>query len=456
MESQGFGGLGLDSRLLRALGRLGLTAPTEVQEEAVPPALEGHDLLVCAPTGTGKTLAYLLPVLQNLLGTHAARGGVRGLVLAPTRELADQIWRVIRDVSDQTSLRFALITGGASYADQLKRLHHAPDLIVATPGRLLAQLDGGSCDLVGVRVCVVDEADRMLDLGFMPEVGRILSQMPDDRQMLMLSATLEQQAILELARQWLRDPQVVEVGGPRTLAHGVVQRAFLADDADHKLALLKRLLDELLAPPVDLQNGAAPGKALVFVVTKLRAEQLAGRLKSRGMACEALHGGLDLQTRLKRVRLLNEGRLRALIATDVAARGLDIERVTHVVSYDLPRSADVYVHRAGRTARAGEPGEVISLVEAHDARMLQRIERYLARAIPREVLGGLEPRHREPVFKRKKRKDHKLSAKAPERPAKKERWRDRKNKGKPKGPLGRRGKLALEQAIKPPGDKTPG
>jgi len=450
MGDDGFGRLGLDSRLLRALGRLGLTVPTEVQEEALPPALEGRDLLVCAPTGTGKTLAYLLPVLQQLLETHGAKGGIRGLVLAPTRELANQIWRVIREISDLTSLRFALITGGASYADQLKRLHHPPDLIVATPGRLLAQLEGGGCDLLGVQVCVVDEADRMLDLGFMPEVGRVLSQMPEDRQILMLSATLEQEQILELARQWLRDPEVVEVGGPRTLAHGVAQRAFLADDADHKLALLKRLLDELLAPGTESRGGGAPGKGLVFVVTKLRAEQLAGRLKSRGVACEALHGRLDLQTRLKRVRLLNDGHLGALIATDVAARGLDIERVTHVVNYDLPRSADVYVHRAGRTARAGESGEVISLVEAHDARMLQRIERYLARAIPREVLEGLEPRHREPVLKRKKRK---LRAKTPERRVKKDRWRDRKDKGKPKGPLGRRAKLALKEAANPPEEK---
>ncbi len=452
----GFDNLGLDGRLLRALGRLGLATPTEVQEAAIPPGLEGRDLLVSAPTGTGKTLAYLLPVLQRMLETHGAKGGPRGLILAPTRELADQIWRVIRGISDLTSLRFALITGGASYSEQGKRLHHEPDLIVATPGRLLAQLEAGSCDLLGLQVCVVDEADRMLDLGFLPEVGRILSQGAAGRQLLLLSATLEQEPILELARQWLSDPEVVEVGGPRTLAPGVVQRAFLADDADHKLALLRRLLDGLLSPGEGADAGRAPGKALVFVVTKLRAEQLAGRLKSRGVACESLHGGLDLQTRLKRVRLLNEGRLRALVATDVAARGLDLDRVTSVVNYDLPRSADVYVHRAGRTARAGEAGEVLSLVEAHDARMLQRIERYLARAVPREVLEGLEPRHREPVFKRKKRKGDKLRAKAPERLPKKDRWRDRKNKGKPKGPLGRRGKLALKEAEKPPGDKGSG
>jgi ATP-dependent RNA helicase SrmB len=433
---------GLDPRLLRTVGKLSLERPTEVQEEVIGPALEGRDLLVCAPTGSGKTLAYLLPMLQRLLETHGAKGGPRGLILTPTRELADQVWRVIRDISDQTTLRYAQVTGGVPYEAQLAHLQqHEPDLIVATPGRLLAHLSAGKITLFDLEVCIIDEADRMLDLGFLPDVGRILSQSPRDRQLLMLSATLEQEAILELAHEWLRDPEVVEVGGPRALAPGVSQRAFLADDARHKLALLRRLLEEVIAEDPRGDGGAA-GKALVFSVSKIRVESLAAQLKSSGLLCEALHGGLALKTRLHRVHQLNDGRIRVLVATDVAARGLDIARVTHVFNYDLPRSADVYVHRAGRTARAGESGEIVSLVEAHDARMLQRVERYLAHAVPRQTLPGLEPQHREPIFKRKKRKKNKLRD-GPPTPPKKQRWRDRKNKGKPKGPLSRTKKQAL-------------
>jgi ATP-dependent RNA helicase SrmB len=211
----------------------------------------------------------------------------------------------------------------------------------------------------------------------------------------------------------------------------------------HKRDLLVRILQSVIqeaeAEAEDGDGAPAPrpgGKALVFAVTKLRAEQLGAWLKSTGIPCEVLHGGLPLKTRNQRVQRLNQGRLRVLVTTDVAARGLDIDRVTQVVNYDMPRSADVYLHRAGRTARAGESGEVLSLVEAHDARMLQRVERYLARAIPRETLPGLEPSHREPRFKRKKRKPNKLREKVG-KPPRKDRWRDRKNKGKPKGPLGK-------------------
>jgi ATP-dependent RNA helicase SrmB len=284
---------------------------------------------------------------------------------------------------------------------------------------------------------VLDEADRMLDMGFLPDVGRILRQPSAPRQMIMLSATLEQPAMLDLSEQILRDPEMIEVGGPRALAPGVEQRAFLADNAAHKRAMLERILRVVMGEAADVRATGAQGKALVFAVTKLRAEQLGAHLKSAGIPCEVLHGGLPLKTRNQRVHRLNDGRLRVLVATDVAARGLDIDRVTHVINYDMPRSADVYLHRAGRTARAEATGEILSLVEAHDAPMLQRVERYLARAIPRDSLPGLEPTHREPRLKRKKRKPNRLRDKPAKPPPKKERWRDRKNKGKPKGPLGR-------------------
>ncbi|OGT88661.1 MAG: hypothetical protein A2286_02745 [Gammaproteobacteria bacterium RIFOXYA12_FULL_61_12] len=436
--SDEFAELDLDPRLLRALGAMGFDAPTEVQRAVIPEALAGRDILAHAPTGTGKTLAYLLPLLHLLLENHGHKGGPHAAVLVPTRELAKQVFKEAIRLAEFTTLRIASIAGGESYQEQLQRLSRAPDLLIATPGRLQAWLEDdckdaggrarhgalaeGELALFDVGLCVLDEADRMLDLGFGPQILDLLGLMADKRQLLFFSATLEADAINAFALEQLKDPQLVEVGVARSVPAHITQTAYFADSLDHKLALLQAILAE-------------GGRSIVFTYSRVRAEEVAAWLRERAIACNALHGEMEQRQRNRAVRQFAEGTEPVLVSTDLAARGLHIEEVARVIHFDLPRSAEIYVHRSGRTGR-NAAGESILLVEAHDARLLGRIERYQKQEIARAVRPGLEPRHKEPEFKRKKKPKTKPEAKAPAKREKK-RWRDTKNKGKPKGPLGR-------------------
>ncbi|MBU0498853.1 MAG: DEAD/DEAH box helicase [Gammaproteobacteria bacterium] len=420
--NEGFDELDLDARLLRALGAIGFNEPTEVQRAVIPEALAGRDILAHAPTGTGKTLAYLLPLLQMLLENHGRKGGPHAAVLVPTRELAKQVFKEAIRLAEFTTLRIASIAGGESYQEQLQRLSRAPDLLIATPGRLQAWLEEGELALFDVGLCVLDEADRMLDMGFGPQILDLLGLMADRRQLLLFSATLEADAINAFALEQLKDPQLVEVGIARSVPSHIVQTAYFADSLDHKLALLQAILAE-------------GGRSIVFTYSRARAEEVATWLRERAMACNALHGEMEQRQRNRAVRQFAEGAEPILVSTDLAARGLHIEEVARVIHFDLPRSAEIYVHRSGRTGRSAA-GSSILLVEAHDARLLGRIERYQKQEIARAVRSGLEPRHKEPEFKRKKKPKAKQESKPPAKREKK-RWRDQKDKGKPKGPLGR-------------------
>ncbi|MBF0256174.1 MAG: DEAD/DEAH box helicase, partial [Gammaproteobacteria bacterium] len=410
--------LDLNTRLLRALGKHDYQKPTEVQVEVIPAVLEGRDLLVQSPTGSGKTLAYLLPVMHLLLEQHGRKGGPHALVLVPTRELARQVFKEAIRFAEFSSLRMVSIAGGESYAEQLQRLHqHLPDLLIATPGRLLRALEDETLALFDAQLCVLDEADRMLDMGFAAEMVEILDLLPEQRQLLLFSATLEEGDLSGFANERLRDPVLLTLGSARSLPSQIQQKAYLADSLEHKLALLQDILGE-------------GGRSLVFTFSRERCEQIAKQLQVRGVACYALHGEMAQKQRNRILHLFSEQQAAVLVTTDLAARGLHIEDIGRVIHFDLPRSAELYVHRSGRTGRSGE-GEALLLVEAHDARLLGRIERYQQQQIPRLARQGLEPKHKEPEFKRKKKKNKETKPKL-EKKKPKLRWRDTKNKGKPK------------------------
>ncbi|MEI7447247.1 MAG: DEAD/DEAH box helicase, partial [Burkholderiales bacterium] len=379
--ASGFAALGLCPPALQTLARLGHDAPTPVQQAAIPVLLEGHDLLVSAQTGSGKTAAFLLPALERLaLPSPGPRGAPRVLVLAPTRELALQVEQAaIKYGRWHRRLRTVSLIGGAPFGPQLKRLSEGVDLVVATPGRLADHLERGRVDLSNVRLLVLDEADRMLDMGFVDEIEAIAQRLPSSRQTVLFSATLDGR-IQGVAQRVTRDARRVEVAD-REDAGELTQMVHHVDDLHHKLALL----DAILAGP-----GVA--QAIVFASTKVAADELAMRLRDAGRAAAALHGDMPQVARDRVVRHLRQGRIAVLVATDVAARGIDVPTISHVVNFDLPMKPEDYVHRIGRTARAGRPGTSITLVGARDRRLLFAIERLLQTRIPVSVLPGLEPR----------------------------------------------------------------
>jgi superfamily II DNA/RNA helicase len=379
--SVGFAALGLSGATLRTLERLGHEQPTPVQREAIPALLAGHDLLVSAETGSGKTAAFLLPALERLAATPPApRGAPRALVLAPTRELALQVEQAaLRYGRTLKRLRTACLIGGAPFGPQLRRLADGVDLVVATPGRLGDHLERGRIDLSSIRLLVLDEADRMLDMGFVDEIVAICTRLPADRQTVLFSATLDARIDSVVARV-TRAPRRIVVGSSVD-AGELTQLVHHVDDLHHKLAVLDAVL-------------AAPGvsQAIVFASTKVAADELAMRLRDAGREAAALHGDLPQSARDRVVRQLRQGRIGVLVATDVAARGIDVPTISHVINFDLPMKAEDYVHRIGRTARAGRSGTSVTLVGARDRRLLFAIERLLGDRIPVGVVPGLEPR----------------------------------------------------------------
>ena len=377
-----FTGLGLSPELLRAVADQGYETPTPVQQAAIPLVLAGRDLLAGAQTGTGKTAAFVLPIIHRLHETRrdpgAARHRVRVLVVVPTRELAIQVEESVRTYGAHRPIRSATVYGGVGFGPQVTKLRAGPEIVVATPGRLLDHVGQGTIDLSTVEVLVLDEADRMLDMGFIRDIRKIIALLPAKRQNLLFSATFSDD-IRELASGLLHDPAHVQVT-PRNTTAELIDQLVIPVDRERKRDLLRELV--------------ALGRvrqALVFTRTKHGANRLAEQLRRDGIEAAAIHGNRSQSQRVKALADFKEGRVGILVATDIAARGLDIEQLPHVVNFELPMVPEDYVHRIGRTGRAGVDGQAISLVCVDEAPLLRAIQGLLKRQIPSEVIAGFEP-----------------------------------------------------------------
>ncbi len=377
-----FSNLQLVVPILKAVNLCGYTTPTPVQEQAIPKALAGHDLIATAQTGTGKTAAFVLPALQRLSVPPPATSkskGPRVLVLTPTRELANQVTDAVRTYGKFLRIRSGAILGGMPYFEQQRLLSQPVDLIVATPGRLIDHMERGHIDFSRLELLVLDEADRMLDMGFSEAVDTIASATPAKRQTLMFTATMDA-TMAKLAQRLLKDPMRVEIAGKKATLEQIEQRLHAADDMQHKNRLLKHLIAD-----------SSMTRAIIFSGTKRNADQLARELAAQGHASAALHGDMNQNARNRTIMNMRRGKIRLLVATDVAARGLDVTGITHVINFDLPKNAEDYVHRIGRTGRAGASGIAISFASGKDLDFLCQIERYIGQSIPQEVIPGLEP-----------------------------------------------------------------
>ena len=353
-----FDNLGLAPRLLEAVAAMGYTRPTPIQRDAIPYVLEGRDVVGCAQTGTGKTAAFVLPLMQRV---PAQPGGPRALVVTPTRELAVQIEGVAGQVAKLTKHRVAVVYGGVGYEPQIKALTRGVDILVATPGRLLDLMERRVADLSHVEILVLDEADRMLDMGFWPQVRKIIATIPASRQNLLFSATMSSD-VIRIVNSTLHDPVRVEVAPAATPIELVDQRVYPVG-GQQKAQLLVHLIKEN-----DLD------RVIVFTRTKHRADRVAKVLHQNGIKCAAIHGDRSQSQRQSALDSLKAGRCRVLVATDVVARGIDVDDVSHVVNYDLPNTPEDYVHRIGRTARAGKSGTAVSLLAPEEHEMLRDIE----------------------------------------------------------------------------------
>ena len=372
--------LGLDPRLLRAVEDSGFQQPTDIQSRAIPLVLAGRDLMACAQTGTGKTAAFVLPTLQRLLKPGIRRGsGPRALVVTPTRELALQISEAVTRFGRFCELRTGSLVGGVSYAPQNRMLGKTLDLLVATPGRLLDHMNQGHVDFSRLEVLILDEADRMLDMGFIHPVRTIAAAVPAGRQTLLFSATLEGQ-VLSVARDLMRNPERLQLAANHDRHAAITQRIHHANDTGHKRELLAHYL-----------GLSALTQALVFTATKRGARRMAKTLDTEGHAVAALHGDMSQAARKRTVEQMRRGDIRVLIATDVAARGLDIRSISHVINFDLPTVPEDYIHRIGRTGRAQDSGTAVSLVGPSDRDKLSQIERLTGRRLDCEIIVGLEP-----------------------------------------------------------------
>ena len=369
----------LAAPILKALGRCGHSKPTTVQELAIPKVLAGRDLLASAPTGTGKTAAFMLPALQRLAVRAAdATPGVRVLVLSPTRELADQTTRVARQYGEFLDVHSVAIVGGMPFGDQIRALSQSPDIIVGTPGRLIDHIWRGRIVLSNVEMLVIDEADRMLELGFIDAVNFISEAMPETCQTVLFAATLSGEAA-GLAKKYLKNPERVEVAPGKITHDEIEQRLYFADSPQHKNQLLHSFCaDKTLT------------RAIIFSATKRGAHTLAQSLSAQGLPAAPIHSDMTQSARTRTIMNMRKGKIRLLIATDVAGRGLDISGISHVINFDLPRSAEDYVNRIGRTGRAGAEGIASSLASRSDLPYLARIERYMGYDIPVQVIVGLE------------------------------------------------------------------
>lgn len=371
----------LDDAILEAIKKQSYTKPTAIQAEAIPIMLERQDILAGAATGTGKTAAFVIPILQYLLDEprHATRYP-RVLVLSPTRELAFQIHKVIKQLGTFCDFPTAIITGGFKQANQAETMRKPCDILVATPGRLAKLMENDQVDLSEVEMLIIDEADRMLDMGQGPTVNALIEAISGDFQAGLFSATLSGKGIERFAADILDDPITVQVDAPNQKSEQIQQLVYLANDKAHKHALLSNIL-----------NDASCQSAIVFCNKKERAIEVTDWLQSQNISAQVLHGDFIQAVRLEKINKFKSQKIKVLVATDVAARGLDMLQVTHVINYDLPFRGDIYIHRIGRTGRARQVGVAINLVERHDIDHLERIEYHLQQKLPIEKIEGLEP-----------------------------------------------------------------
>jgi len=361
--------------LVKAVKAMGFTSFMPIQAQAIPPGLEGKDILGSAQTGSGKTVAFVLPLLQKLLNEKAhaqpgAKSSVRALILVPTRELAAQVETAVRDLARFTPVKCVLIIGGTSFDAQLRGLRQGAEIVVATPGRLLDHFRSGNIALSGVRVAVLDEADRMLDMGFMPDIRRIMQTLPKDRQTLMFSATIPPE-VERVVGEFMRSPVRIEVDRPSSPAAGVTQMLYPVMQ-DQKYELLYAIL-----------KNTQITSAVIFTRTKHRADRVARFLEGRGIPVAVLHSNRSQAQRTNAMDGFRESKHQILVATDIAARGIDVRQISHVINFDVPQHAEDYVHRIGRTGRAFGVGDAITLADREEEKHIAAIEQFISQTIPR-------------------------------------------------------------------------
>ncbi|MDE2144443.1 MAG: DEAD/DEAH box helicase [Patescibacteria group bacterium] len=378
-KDRGFGGLGIAPGLISILAKLRLSSPTPIQEQAIPPAIEGKDVIGIAQTGTGKTLAFGVPLIQRVLQT-----GKPGLVVVPTRELADQVEGVLYKLGNPLGVKTAMLVGGEQIYRQISRLSKNPLLIVGTPGRIIDHMERKTINLRSVSVLVLDEADRMLDMGFAPQLNKILAVLPKERQTMLFSATMPDE-IVSIAKKYLRLPTRIEIARSGTAAKDVSQEVFFVPQED-KMRLLEKILQDYR------------GSVLVFARTKYGAKKISSVIRALGHSSVDIHSNKTLSQRKEALSGFKTGKYRILVATDIAARGIDVTHIEVVVNYDLPDNAEDYVHRIGRTGRAGETGHAISFARPNQRRDVLMIERLMRLTLPVSKLPDLPPPANLPKF----------------------------------------------------------
>lgn len=400
-----FQSFNLDPRIMKGVEAAGYEVPTPIQLQGIPPVMQGRDLIGLAQTGTGKTAAFVLPILQRLL--NGPRGQIRALILAPTRELAEQTGDAIQELGKYTGLRSITIYGGVSAHTQLEKLRRGVDIMVACPGRLLDHLSQRNIILSHVEVLVLDEADNMFDMGFLPDVRRVLSHLPAGRQTLLFSATMPDD-IRVLAKDVLRNPTTVQIGFAEPI--GTVSHALYPVSSHLKTALLMQLLDH-----TDTES------VLIFARTKHRAKRLGEQLDKAGYSVASLQGNLSQNRRQAALDGFRDGKYQILVATDIAARGIDVTRISHVINYDMPNTADAYTHRIGRTGRAAKTGDAYTLISEEDSIMVRSIERALGKKVERRIVKDFDYSQVDPArnneFARPPREPRTRRPQAPRAPA---------------------------------------
>lgn len=390
----------LDQELIGGINKAGFKKPTSIQQLVLPEAMEGKDVLASAPTGTGKTAAFILPVAQHLLDYPRTKPGFpRVLILSPTRELALQTSEQCELLTSHTNIKTGVITGGVNYGSHKDILTSTTDILIATPGRLLEYIENEQFDAREIEILVLDEADRMLDMGFAETINRIVAEARWRKQTMLFSATLEGAGVIKFAKEILNEPVYLESNPSRKEKAKIHQWIHLADNADHKLQLLVNILKQ-----------EEVERTVVFANKRETVQYLSGKLYAEEVPCAWLEGKMPQDKRINAVERLKNAKVNVMVATDVAARGLDIDDITHVINFDMPRKADIYLHRIGRTGRAGNKGTAISLVEAHDMAVISKIERYMGERLARRVIEELRPKNKEAKVPTKKVKVKKTAA----------------------------------------------